>query len=429
MNKVVKNASWIVLCRTAQSILNLIISMLTARYLGPSNFGIINYAASIIAFVTPFMQLGMRSTLVYELTDRPHEEGKTLGTALFMNVISSIVSILFIAAFTTILDQSDKTSMLVCILYSISLIFQAFEMIQYWFQQKLLSKYTSIISLVAYVVVSIYKIHLLIFGKSVYWFALSQAIDYCLISVALIIIYHKLGGQKFKVSLKRAKEMLSRSKYYIISSMMVTIFAQTDRVMIKNMIGSDATGYYSAAVACAGMVGFVFTSIIDSMRPVILDNKNCSSEAYELNVSRLFSIVFYLSLAQCILMTLFARPIVMILYGEAYIMSVDVLRLCVWYVTYSYIGQVRNIWILAENKQKYLWRINLIGAILNVILNFAVIPICGIFGAAITSVITQFFTNFVLGFIIKPIRNCNKLIIRGFNPLFAYNEVKKIIKR
>lgn len=429
MNRIVKNASWIVLCRIAQAVLNLIVSMLTARYLGPSNFGLINYAASIVAFVTPLMQLGLRSTLVYELTDKPDEEGKTLGTALFMNVCSAGLCILFVAAFSVILDHNDKTSVVVCILYSISLIFQALEMIQYWFQQKLLSKYTSVISLIAYVFVSLYKIYLLITNKSVYWFAIAQAIDYCLIAMLLIAVYYKVGGQKLIVSFERVKTLLARSKYYIVSAMMVTIFAQTDRIMIKNMIGADATGYYSAAVTCAGMLGFVFVAIIDSFRPVILSNKNNSSESYELNISRLFSIVFYLSLGQCILMTLLAEPVVIILYGKEYLSSVNVLRVCVWFVTYSYIGQVRNIWILGENRQKILWRINLIGAVLNILLNFAIIPIWGIVGAAFTSFATQFFTNFLLGFIIKPIRDCNKLMLRGLNPKFVCNEIMKIVKR
>ena len=98
-------------------------------------------------------------------------------------------------------------------------------------------------------------------------------------------------------------------------------------------------------------------------------------------------------------------------------------------MTYSYIGQVRNIWILGENRQKILWRINLIGAVLNILLNFAIIPIWGIVGAAFTSFATQFFTNFLLGFIIKPIRDCNKLMLRGLNPKFVCNEIMKIVKR
>ena len=54
-NRVVKNASWIIGIQIVKSLLGLVISMLTARFLGPSNFGLINYAASIVAFVTPIM--------------------------------------------------------------------------------------------------------------------------------------------------------------------------------------------------------------------------------------------------------------------------------------------------------------------------------------------------------------------------------------
>lgn len=323
MNRVVKNTSWIVICKVAQSLLSLMVSMLTARYLGPSNYGVINYAASIVAFMLLLMQIGLRSTLVYEF----------------------------------------------------------------------------------------------------------QAIDYCVISVSLLIVYKKCGGQKFSFSFKRGREMLSKSKYYIISGMMVTIFAQTDRLMIKNMIDDTATGYYSAAVTCVGMASFVFAAIIDSIRPVILESKEQSIQSFELSVSRLFSIVFYMSLIQCVLMTIPAKPIIWVLYGNEYLSSVDTLRLVVWYVTYSYIGQVRNIWILAEKKQKYLMGINLAGALLNVLINICFIPVWGIIGAAIASVITQFFTNFLLGFIIKPIKDCNRLMLKGMNPKFALGELKRLIKK
>ena len=380
LNRVVKNTSWIIVCKIVQSLLNLVVSMLTARYLGPSNFGLINYAASIVAFMVPLMQLGLRSTLVYEFIQRPDEEGKTLGTALLMNVLSALLCMASIAAFVTIANREEKTTIIVCILYSINLIFQALEMCQYWFQKNLLSKYTSLISLAAYVIVSIYKIYLLQTNKNMYWFAVAQAIDYCLIAVALLVAYKKNGGQRFSVSFKRGKEMLAKSKYYIISGMMVTMFAQTDRLMIKNMLGDAATGYYSAAVACAGVVSFVFVAIIDSMRPVILESNKQSVQAFELNISRLFSIVFYMSLMQCVAMTVLAKPIIWVLYGKDYLSSVNALRLVVWYVTYSYIGQVRNIWILAMRKQKYLWRINLIGVVLNLTLNFVFIPFGGILG-------------------------------------------------
>jgi Na+-driven multidrug efflux pump len=76
---------------------------------------------------------------------------------------------------------------------------------------------------------------------------------------------------------------------------------------------------------------------------------------------------------------------------------------------------VRNIWILAENKYQFLWKINLLGAISNVLLNYVLIPICGAIGAAWASLITQFFTNVIVGFMLPPIRKNNTLMIRGLN--------------
>ena len=66
-NRVIKNASWIIACRVVQSILSFLIGMLTARYLGPANYGLINYASSVVAFVTPIMYLGLNAVLVQEI--------------------------------------------------------------------------------------------------------------------------------------------------------------------------------------------------------------------------------------------------------------------------------------------------------------------------------------------------------------------------
>ena len=196
MNKVAKNATWIIACRVVQAVFALIINMLTARYLGPSNFGLITYASSLVAFVVPIMNLGFSAILVQEIVNNPGREGKTLGTSMFLSLCSSICCITGVTAFAFIANHDEPVTIIVCLLYSFILIFQALDLMQYWFQAKYLSKYTSIVSLCAYLVVSAYKIYLLVTAKSVYWFAISNAFDYALISISIIVIYHKLGGQK-----------------------------------------------------------------------------------------------------------------------------------------------------------------------------------------------------------------------------------------
>lgn len=424
-----KNASWIIACRIVQSLISLVIGMITARYLGPANYGVISYVSSVVAFALPIMQLGLNQTLVKEFVQAPEKEGKILGTALAINILSSILSMVGSIAFVAFVNAGEKETILVCALYSLTLLFQATEMTRYWFHSKLLSKYPSIAMLCAYIVVSFYKIYLLVTQKNIAWFALSNVLDYFLISVILLIIYHKLGKQKLEVDWRLGREMLSRSKYYIIPSLMVMIFHHTDRIMLEIMVGKVETGFYSAAITCIGISGFVFSAVIDSMRPVILEAKKKDPADYETKVIQLYSIITCISLAQSIGMTLLAKPLVFLLYGEEYAPSAVILAVAVWFVTFSYYGSVRNVWILAEGKQKYLLGINATGAVANIVLNLVLIPIWGGVGASIASVITQFFTNVIIGFVLKPIRRSNYLMLKSLNPKVLIDMIRQVVRR
>lgn len=427
--RIIHNASWIIVCRIAQSILSLVVSMIMARYLGPAYYGTINYASSVVAFAVPIVQLGFNSILVQELVDTPDREGDILGTAIFTSIITSILGIIGIAAFALIVNKGETETIIVCILYSISLIFQMTEMIQYWYQARLLSKYTSLTMLVARFIISAYKIYLIISAKNIYWFALVNAIDYLIISIVLFVIYKKLSGQSLCFKYDVLKRMFAKSKYYILSSMMVVIFGHMDRIMIKLMLGDAETGFYSAAITCTGMTAFVFVAVLDSFRPIIFGHKKNSVEKYKRDVVSLYSIIIYMALAQSLFLTIFGKFVVNILYGVQYANTVNILRIITWYSAFSYMGSVRNIWLLAEGKQKYLWFINLLGAIVNVFGNLLLIPIWGACGAAVASVVTQTFTNFALCFIIKELRPAGHMIIESLNPKVLVNIGKSIIKK
>lgn len=428
-SKVVKNAAWIIGAQIIKALLGIVISMLTARYLGPANYGLINYAASIVAFVAPIMYLGLNGVLVQEIINNPNEEGKTLGTAMCMSLISSVFCIVGVASFVRIANPGERETLIVCVLYSILLVFQSLDLILYWFQAKLLSKYSSVVSLCAYTIISIYKIVLLALGRSIYWFAVSNALDYMLISVSLIVIYCRLGAQKLCVSFQTAKRLLNNSKYYIVSNMMIVIFAQIDRIMLKIMVSDLSTGIYSAAVSCAGLASFVFTAVIDSMRPSIFQSKQIGDVVYENSIIKLYNIVIYLSLLYSTAVSFLAPIIIRVLYGEKYILSVSVLQIIVWHCTFSYLGGARDIWILAEGKQKYLIILNFVGATSNVILNYFLIRVWAANGAAIASLITQIVVNIIFVSVYKPTRRNGYLILKACNPKILVISVAQIMKK
>ena len=416
---VLKNAKWIVGCKIVQSLLQLVIGMLTARYLGPSNYGLISYASSLTAFAIPVMQLGMRSILVQEYVNNPEQEGRILGTTLVMNVAASIVCMLGVVSFAAIANPGEKETIFICLLYSASLFFQAVEMTQYWFQAKLQSRYPSVLMLCTYFVVAAYRIFLLAQQKDVRWFAISHSIEYGIVGFALLLCYYRLSEQKPGFSMALAKRMFAKSRYYIVAGLMVTIFQNTDHVMLKLMVGDAENGFYTTAVTCVSMTQFVYLAIIDSARPLILTSKSQDTARFETEMASLYSLILYLALAQSVFFTVLAKPIITILYGSAYMPAVPVTRIVVWYVAFSCMGTVRNIWILAEGKHSILWIINLSGALFNVVLNAVLIPYVGACGAALASSLTQFFANFVMGFILKPIRPNNRLILRSLDPRMA----------
>lgn len=427
-NRILKNASWMIICRIFQSVLALVVGSFAARYLGPSNYGLLNYAASLTSFFAPITYLGLNSILIQEIATSQEKDGEILGTSILTSIISALLCILGVSSFAVVANFDETETIIVCILYSISLLFQAVDLIQYWFQAKLKSHCTAITMLAAYIVVSIYKVYLLISEKSVYWFAVTNAFDYFIIAIVLLIVYKKAGGQSLSFSWTTCRRLLSKSKYYIVSNLMVVVFTQTDKLMLKIMLSDHDTGYYSAAITTAGLASFVYSAIIDSFKPTIYKSAREDYSKYESNLVKLYSIVFYLSLFQCIAVTIASNFIVLVLYGEDFYISANVLRLAVWYTPFSYAGVVRGIWLLSENKQKYLVVSNLCGAFSNVILNLIFIPALGIYGAAIATLITQFFSNIVLGFFIKPIRRNNTLMVKAMSPKFFCSFIKEMIR-
>ena len=428
-NKVAKNAAWIVGTHIVRSLLALVISALVARYLGSSQFGVITYATSLVTFITPLMKLGFGNILVREIVNNPEREGKVLGTAIFFNIASSILCIIGVTAFAFVANPGEPETVIVCGLFSLQLLFQAAEMLHYWYQAKYMSKYTSIISLIAYFVVTGYKVFLLATNKSVYWFAVVNALDYAIIALGIYIVYRFKKTQKLQISFAVGKEMFKSSKHYILSEMMITVFTQTDKIMLKAMIDSSATGFYGAATTWAVMAQFVFAAILDSFRPWILEGKKESEEIFKHRMKMLYSLITYLALLQCVVLTVFAHLIIHIAYGDQYMPAAGTLMILVWYTLFSFLGSARNIWVLANEKQKYLWIINLSGALANVVLNLILIPICSVYGAAIASLVTQFVANIVVCLILKPYRPSIQLMAEALNPKYCIDAAKKLLKR
>ena len=404
LGRISKNVVWILVCKMVQAVCALIINSLTARYFGPSNFGIISYAASLVAFVTPIMKLGISNILVNEFINSPDEEGDILGTSILLTGISSVACIVGLTTFVWIANPEDTTTLLVVLLYSLLLFSQSVEQVQCWFQSKYLSRVVSLVALVVYFIITGYKIAILAMGKSIFWFAASNAIDHILIAIILLIIYYRNNGKPLRFSRNVMHRLLRNGRSYILPELMGLVLQQSDRIMLRIYDGNREVGLYSVALGVSTMTVFVFNAIMTSYHPMILDERRQNVKKYEQGMIRLYGIIIYMSVLQAVFILLFGDSVVDLLYGSEYAESVIMLRIVICYTIFSYIGSVRSTWIQAEKQQRFLWIISLFGMLLNLILNFVMIPLWHGEGAALATLLTQVFTNVIIVAFIKPLR-------------------------
>lgn len=416
-----KNAGWLIAGRVLHMALAFLVNLLTARYLGPSNYGLVNYAALYTAFFTSFATLGLSSLLLKDFMENPQDAGTAVGTSIAMRLLSSTLSAVTIVAIVSVVDRGERLTMTVVALYSMSLLFQAFDTIQYWFQSRLESKYATIATSVGYVIVSAYKVLLLILGKDVRWFAISNTIDYAVSAVVLLGLYKWRGGPPLHISPSKGRSLLRQSGSFILCGLMVSVYNCTDRFMLKHLLDEASVGYYATATSLATVWTFVLSAVIDSVTPGIMQAFHEDRERYTRHNRQLYALVFYLSAGVSAVITLLARPAVGLLYGQEYLPSVRPMQVITWYNAFSYLGVARGAWVVCEGKQQYLTPLYIGSALVNVVLNFLLIPRWGATGAAVASLLTQISTTFVFPLVIRPLRPngllmCQAVLLRDVLP-------------
>ncbi len=414
-NKEIKNAGWIVGERIVQMFLSLIVGILSARYLGPENYGSLNYTASFITFFSSVATLGMEGVIIKKMIAHPHKEGKMLGGSIILRFISSVISSALVVGVVVLLNPGDKVKLVLILLQSLQLVFQTLNIFDSWFQRYLKSKYISIAKILATVVVMGYKLWLLATAKSAEWFAFSNSLNTLVIAVVLFIFYKKNSSLPLEWDIKSGLFVLKDSYHYILSGIMVALYGQMDKIMIGKMMSDTAVGLYTTGIAICGMWIFVPMAIINSFRPTILSLRQAGKmEAYNKRLRQLYSFVIWLCIGVSTAICLLAPFIISVLYGESYMGSVNTLRIAIWYETFSMIGTARGIWILAEDKNKYVKYYLTMGAVVNLVLNALMIPVLGIEGAAIATLITQITTSLIAPMFFKETRQHTKIVLEAF---------------
>lgn len=350
--------------------------------------------------------------IIHEFVNHRDDEGKILGSAILLRLIFGVISVVAFLCLVWCMDGYDRTIMLVAALQAIQLPFLCLDTVNYWYQSKMQSKYSTLVQTAAYIIMAIYKVYLLATGKSVVWFAFAVSLDIIILGILYLGLYSRHKAQKLGWDKGVAKRLLMSGLPFILANLMVVVYGQMDRVMIKQLMDSTAeVGLYSAAITICGMIGFIPVAILDSARPLIAEAKNESEAKYKLRFRQLVAGIMWLCIIYSVFITGLSKYIIYYMYGEEYMGANICLKIAVWYTAFSYLGSARSFWLICEDKKKYVFIFSAIGAALNVVMNFMFIPMWGINGAAVATLATQIIANFVIPLMFKATREYGKSVI------------------
>jgi len=414
--------------------LSLVVGIYVARYLGPNEFGLWQYANSLVALFTAIASLGTANIVIRDLVEQPSEkEGAILGTTFILMLGAGIATAL-LTIFTGLLINNETVTHWLIIIASVNLVLQAFNAFDYWFQSQVLAKYSVYARTIAQVIVSILKVLFIILSLNVIYFALTAVLAGVVRIIIWLLNYKRrqkdLNNWEFDV--QYAKKLLLDAWPLILSGISVAIYMKIDQVMIKSMMNAGAVGNYAVAVRLSELWYFIPLGIASSVFPTIIRAKNVSQEHYHRRLQYLYDIMAGISIVIALPLTFLSTPLITFLFGAEYSMAGPVLSVHIWAGIFVFFGVARSKWIISENYQKYGMIFTGSGAITNILLNLWLIPTMGIMGAAWATVISQIIAAWLLGYFFDDIRISSKMIFKSIiSSLLVYpviNSVRNVIK-
>lgn len=389
LTKIISNCVWLFADRIMRMVIGLFVGLLVARYLGPEQFGIYNYAIAFVALFGTLATLGFDSIVIRDIVNEPACKDKTLGSAFVMKLMGGFATLMISIVLLSLIQPEDILTLLLASIIATGLIFQSFDVIDFWFQSQVKSKYTVYAKNSAFLFTSIAKIGLIYYQAPLVAFALAGLVEIIIGATGLIIVYQKNNSIKdWQFNYERAKDLIKESWPLILTGVVITVYMKIDMVMLGLMVDSSEVGYYTVAVQLSEVWYFIPNIVLISLYPTFVKLYHENEKLYTQRLQEVMGYFFWGSLILSIIVILTANEIIQILFGSSYLPAVKILMI---HIVSSIVVNMSVIFSHRYTLNKTL-KISFygasIGAITNVALNIWLIPIYAGVGAAIATVIS-----------------------------------------
>jgi O-antigen/teichoic acid export membrane protein len=428
LQKILINTSWLFADRIISMGVGLLVGVWVARYLGPEQFGLFNYVAAFVALFSAIATLGLNGIVVRDLVKEPKATNATLGTAFVLQLIGGLLAVGMAVIVIGYLRPGDALAKLMVAVLGFVMVFKATEVVKYWFESQVQSKYTVWAENAVFIVIAGIKIVLILSHAPLMAFVWAVLAEAALVALALLCVYARCGSglRNWQVQIQRAKSLLKDSWPLILSGLAIMVYMRIDQIMLGQMLGDEAVGIYSAAVRISEVWYFVPMAIVASVFPSIIEAKKKSEALYYQRLQWLYDVMVVLALSVAVPMTFLSDWAVSLLFGQAYEQAGAVLAIHIWTAVFVGLSFSSGRWFINEGYTLLALKRNLLGLVVNVILNTYLIPLYGPKGAALATLLSYFMASYASDLFSRKTR---MVFLQKTRALFLLSIIRAIVKK
>ena len=399
--RLVENVGWLVLERTVPMATGFVVSAVFVRYLGPTRFGLYSYAVSFAVIFGTLAALGMDSVVVRDLTRCPDREGEILGTALTLRIGAALV--LWIGAIAAVVHLRDDalTRVLVAILAAQS-VATALNVFECWFQAHIAARPMVIVRTSIALLGQLGRVILVLCSASLPAFAVLAAGAMVLSSALVWLLFARATRQRLTFAPACARQFAHDGWPLLVVGISIMVYMRIDQLMLTAMAGERENGIYATAVMLSELWYFLPMAVAGSVFPLIVKAHDSEDpQRFQEKLQLFYDAMVGLGYAIAVPVFAFAGPIVKLLYGSAYAGSAAVLRVHVASLVFVCVGFARGQYLIARNETRFSMIASLLAAVVNVLLNLALIPAYGALGAAWATLLSYAVANYASGLLAR----------------------------
>jgi PST family polysaccharide transporter len=391
LRQLLANTSWLFGDRALRMGMGLVVGVWVARYLGPEQFGLLNYAQAFVALFTALATLGLDGIVVRDLVKHYEQRDEILGTTFALRLVAAMLAILAQVIIIYVIQPRNILLHLVVAILGSAMVFQAFDFLDLWFQSCIQSRQTVIAKNAAFLVIAGIRLALIATRQPLVAFALALLGETALGAFFLLLRYKGEGGdiRAWRVSAAWAKSLIRDGWPMILSGLAVMIYMRIDQIMLGQMRGNVELGVYSAAVRLSEVWYFIPMAITSSVAPVIIASRQEGEVVYYGRIQKLLRLMAFISVCIALPMTFLAPFLVTHLFGTPFAAAGPILAVHIWTAVFVFLGVPLGPWIVAEGLMKVSLYRSLAGGVVNIILNLYLIPRLGGMGAALATLAAQ----------------------------------------